>query len=174
MRLVFDSETGLPLEQFFRLSLLKKSTQRANEAQRLMVSSSFRQRKNIKGAPFGLSLALMKAGFHYCFLHQVSHIFVDAFVDTQTTPLKTFKEIGFEEVGCPFIDTELSSQSKSVAMVIDPVQLLSQGYRNRGRFFNYLFEFDPSFKFYGSSGFCVETRSILIEYPQNSPQSLAQ
>ncbi|MDB9421545.1 hypothetical protein [Microcystis aeruginosa] len=26
----------------------------------------------------------------------------------------------------------------------------------------------------GSSGFCVETRSILIEYPQNSPKSLAQ
>jgi len=28
--------------------------------------------------------------------------------------------------------------------------------------------------YYGSSGFCVETRSILIEYPQNSPKSLAQ
>ncbi|WP_353743955.1 alpha-ketoglutarate-dependent dioxygenase AlkB [Microcystis sp. LSC13-02] len=27
---------------------------------------------------------------------------------------------------------------------------------------------------FGSSGFCVETRSILIEYPQNSPKSLAQ
>ena len=26
----------------------------------------------------------------------------------------------------------------------------------------------------GSSGFCVETRSILIEYPQNSPKSLAK
>ncbi len=26
----------------------------------------------------------------------------------------------------------------------------------------------------GSSGFCVETRSILIEYPQNSPKSLVQ
>jgi len=26
----------------------------------------------------------------------------------------------------------------------------------------------------GSSGFCVETRSILIEYPQNSPKSLAR
>ncbi|BCU11337.1 hypothetical protein MAN88_19010 [Microcystis aeruginosa] len=26
----------------------------------------------------------------------------------------------------------------------------------------------------GSSGFCVETRSILIEYPQNSPKSLPQ
>jgi hypothetical protein len=26
----------------------------------------------------------------------------------------------------------------------------------------------------GSSGFCVETRSILIEYPQNSPKSFAQ
>ncbi len=28
--------------------------------------------------------------------------------------------------------------------------------------------------YYGSSGFCVETRSILIEYPQNSPKSLSQ
>ncbi|MCA2590254.1 MAG: hypothetical protein IM509_05765, partial [Microcystis sp. M31BS1] len=26
----------------------------------------------------------------------------------------------------------------------------------------------------GSSGFCVETRSILIEYPQNSLKSLVQ
>jgi hypothetical protein len=26
----------------------------------------------------------------------------------------------------------------------------------------------------GSSGLCVETRSILIEYPQNSPKSLAR
>ncbi|MDB9407532.1 MULTISPECIES: hypothetical protein [Microcystis] len=26
----------------------------------------------------------------------------------------------------------------------------------------------------GSSGFCVETRSIPIEYPQNSPKSFAQ
>jgi hypothetical protein len=27
---------------------------------------------------------------------------------------------------------------------------------------------------FGSSGLCVETRSILIEYPQNSPKSLAR
>ncbi|NCQ90048.1 hypothetical protein [Microcystis sp.] len=29
-------------------------------------------------------------------------------------------------------------------------------------------------RIFGSSGFCGETRSILIEYPQNSPKSLAQ
>jgi hypothetical protein len=32
----------------------------------------------------------------------------------------------------------------------------------------------PIYSARGSSGFCVETRSILIEYPQNSPKSLAQ
>ncbi|NEP06372.1 MAG: GNAT family N-acetyltransferase [Okeania sp. SIO2G4] len=149
MRLVFDSVAGLPLEQSFRLGPIKKSTPRAIEAQRLMVSPVFRQLRKIKGAPFGLCLTMIKAGFHYCFIHQVSHIFVDAFVDTKTTPLKIFKVIGFEEIGCPFIDTKLlCSQSKSIAMVIDPVQLLSQGYRNRSYLFKYLFEFDTSFKFY--------------------------
>lgn len=148
MRLVFDSPEGLPLEKFCSLGLLKKHNQRSIEAQRLMVSPLFRQVKRSSIAPFGIFSSIIKAGFHYCFINDVSHIFVDAFLDTPTTPIKTFKTIGFEEIGSPFMDTDLSDSSKSIAMVIDTVKLLSKSYRKQGKFFSYLLNFDPNFNFY--------------------------
>jgi Acetyltransferase (GNAT) domain len=147
LRLVFDSDSvGLPVEQFFPLGVLKNSSEKTVEAHRLMVCSKFRNVR-LAQAPFGVSASLLKAGFQYCFRKQVSRIFLDAFLDTPTTPIKTFKSIGFREVGQPFIDSELSDTSPSVAMVIDVLQLLSSAYTKKSRFFKYLFTFDPAIDF---------------------------
>src|SRR5688572_6090230 len=52
MRIVLDSQVGLPIEQFFVLGPLKES-QKFAESQRLIVSPTFRNRK-VKGAPYGM------------------------------------------------------------------------------------------------------------------------
>jgi N-acyl-L-homoserine lactone synthetase len=146
LRLVVDSPIGLPIEQFFRLGSIK-TNRRFVEGQRMMVSSSFRQRK-FKDAPFGLLMSLIKAAFHYCFIHEISHIVADTFISTATTPLKTFKLLGFEDIGCPFHDTELSDSSESVALVLDVAKLVPKAYQVKGKLFHYLLEFDPAFQFY--------------------------
>ncbi|WP_263748240.1 N-acyl amino acid synthase FeeM domain-containing protein [Plectonema radiosum] len=148
LRLVFDSSIGLPVEQFFHLGLLKIN-HRFVEGQRMMVSSSFRHRK-FKSAPFGLLMSLNKAAFHYCFMSGVTHILADAFVNTPTTPIKAFKALGFEEVGCPFADTELSDSSKSVMLILGMDRLISKAYIAQGKLFKYLLEFDPNFHFYNN------------------------
>jgi len=147
LRLVFDSDSaGLPVEQFFPLDILKDDKGSTIEAHRLMLSPEYRKTR-LSEAPFGISASLLKAGFHYCFQKKVSRIFIDAFVDTPTTPIKTFKSIGFKEIGCPFVDSELSESSLSVAMVIDVMQLLSTTYSGKSKLLRYIFSPDSAIRF---------------------------
>lgn len=146
MRIVFDSEVGLPIEQFFPLNLLKETTNFA-ESQRMMIASEYRNCR-FNNAPFGAGVGLIKACIHFCFLNKISHVVADVFINTSTTPIEKFKMIGFEEIGADFQDTELSDSSKSIAMLLTFPKLLSKIYKNRGEFFNYLISFDSAFEFY--------------------------
>ena len=151
MRIVLDSQVGLPIEQFFVLGPLKES-QKFAESQRLIVSPTFRNRK-VKGAPYGMWAALIKACVHYCFLHRVSYVLADVFTDAANLPMvEKFERIGFHKIGCPFQDTELDAPGTSIAMLLTLSQLLSRVYTSPSPFFEYLLQFDPAFAFYRTNG----------------------
>lgn len=151
MRIVLDSQVGLPIEQFFVLGPLKES-QKFAESQRLIVSPTFRNRK-VKGAPYGMWAALIKACVHYCFLHRVSYVLADVFTDAANLPMvKKFERIGFHKIGCPFQDTELDAPGSSIAMLLTLSQLLARVYTSPSPFFEYLLQFDPAFAFYRTNG----------------------
>jgi hypothetical protein len=156
MRIVHDSAIGLPIEQFTRLAPIK-ATFRWAESQRLMVPARYRGRP-YDGAPFGIMAGLTKACIQFCFLHQISHVVVDAFVDTPTTPIERFRELGFEEFGSPFQDFELADSSPSVALVLNTMKLLAVAYGARSPLFRYLVAFDRSFHLY--PGRDLETSSV--------------
>jgi len=149
VRIVLDSAIGLPIEQFFVLGPLKES-QRFAESQRLIVSPTFRKRK-VKGAPYGMWAALIKACVHYCFLNKVSCVLADVFTDAANLPMvEKFERIGFHKIGCPFQDTELDAPGSSIAMLLTLPQLLSRVYTSPSPFFEYLLQYDPTFSFYGN------------------------
>ena len=151
LRIVLDSEVGLPIEQFFVLGPLKES-QKFAESQRLIVTPNYRNRK-VKGAPYGMWAALIKASVHYCFLHRVSYVLADCFTDAANLPMvKKFERIGFHKIGCPFQDTELDAPGTSIAMLLTLSQLLSRVYTSPSPFFEYLLQFDPAFTFYRTNG----------------------
>ena len=151
LRIVLDSAIGLPIEQFFVLGPLKES-QKFAESQRLIVSPAFRNRK-VKGAPYGMWAALIKACVHYCFLHKVSYVLADVFTDAANLPMvEKFEWIGFHKIGCPFQDTELDAPGSSIAMLLTLSQLLSRVYTSPNPFFRYLLQFDPAFAFYRTEG----------------------
>lgn len=151
MRIVLDSQVGLPIEQFFVLGPLKES-QKFAESQRLIVSPTFRNRK-VKGAPYGMWAALIKACIHYCFLHRVSYVLADVFTDAANLPMvEKFERIGFHKIGCPFQDTELDAPGSSIAMLLTLSQLLARVYTSPSPFFEYLLQFDPAFAFYRTNG----------------------
>lgn len=151
MRIVLDSQVGLPIEQFFVLGPLKES-QKFAESQRLIVSPTFRNRK-VKGAPYGMWAALIKACVHYCFLHRVSYVLADVFTDAANLPMvEKFERIGFHKIGCPFQDTELDAPGSSIAMLLTLSQLLARVYTTPSPFFEYLLQFDPAFAFYRTNG----------------------
>ncbi len=151
MRIVLDSQVGLPIEQFFVLGPLKES-QKFAESQRLIVSPTFRNRK-VKGAPYGMWAALIKACVHYCFLHRVSYVLADVFTDAANLPMvEKFERIGFHKIGCPFQDTELDAPGSSIAMLLTLSQLLARVYTSPSPFFEYLLQFDPAFAFYRTNG----------------------
>lgn len=151
MRIVLDSQVGLPIEQFFVLGPLKES-QKFAESQRLIVSPTFRNRK-VKGAPYGMWAALIKASVHYCFLHRVSYVLADVFTDAANLPMvEKFERIGFHKIGCPFQDTELDAPGSSIAMLLTLSQLLARVYTSPSPFFEYLLQFDPAFAFYRTNG----------------------
>jgi Acetyltransferase (GNAT) domain len=151
LRVVRDSPEGLPIEQFFPLAPLKEA-QRFVESQRLMVLEEYRH-AGLDGAPFGLWAGLVKACIHYCFLARISHVLADVFTDPSTSPMvKKFKQLGFAQIGSPFIDYELGAPGESIALLLTVSQLLSRAYTSRDRFFTYLMSFDPAFEFYDHPG----------------------
>jgi hypothetical protein len=146
VRLVMDSETGLPVERFLPLGPLKRPSGVA-EAQRLMVAAEARHLA-CRGAPFGVWAGLVKACVHLCFAKGISHVVADVF--TERSMIAKFRALGFEKVGDAFVDGELDESSTSVAMLLTLEQLLKHAYQRRDRFFSYLFAFDPAFEFYAA------------------------
>jgi hypothetical protein len=147
LRIVSDSNVGLPIEQFFPIAPLKE-TQRFVESQRLMVLPEYRN-AIMNGAPYGMWTGLVKACIQYCFVNKISHVFADLFTDPSTGPMvRKFRALGFQQVGIPFHDAELKAPGQSVAMLLTVSEFLTRAYSSRNALFNYLLEFDPAFHFY--------------------------
>lgn len=147
MRIVRDSQHGLPLERFAAMD--RFSAARAIECQRLMVLPAYRHIQ-MPGAPFGIFSALTKVAFHYCLYHRIDQVFADVFLNTDTTPIKFLKRLGFTETGVIFRDFELKEASDSTALKLDLSYLVKRALTNRSPFFSYLLDSEPKLSCYQS------------------------
>jgi N-acyl amino acid synthase FeeM len=140
MRLVADSPAGLPIEQFASISELR-GNRALVECQRLMILQEFRNRR-WQQLPYGVLGALFKACLHWCITNSLSHIVADCFTATKTTPIGILKNLGFEDTGKVFIDTELDEPGESIALILKVGELFSRPFRTDSPFFRYLMEYD--------------------------------
>ncbi|AEA64929.1 hypothetical protein ACS0X5_05880 [Burkholderia gladioli] len=138
VRVVGDSRVGLPIERFFPLGPLKRYTQLV-EPQRLIVDPAWRRRR-FDSAPYGLSGLLFKAvvkrylvgGFN-------TTLVIDAFSDSRESPLHAFLQMGAQRLGASFHDSELASETPSVALLCSLLDITTQALRaDKSRFARYL------------------------------------
>jgi len=137
MRLVLNSGSGLPVEQFVSLNEGGGAT-RSIECQRLMVLPAYRKRRDEQRCPYGVFAALMKATLHHCLENRITHVVADLFLDTDTTPRRQLAVLGFRELGEPFVDFELTEASKSIALILEIADLLATTFRDKDAFHRYL------------------------------------
>lgn len=124
-RLVADSPAGLPIERFFPLGPLKED-RKFIEIQRLVVVPEFRSKRFV-GAPFGLMARMMREIMRYAIgAGRASFLVADVFDDPQVSPIGPLREIGFDQIGVAFQDTELHSATPSYAMVINRSRFIEQ------------------------------------------------
>lgn len=147
MRMVADSQEGLPVEQFVSISDLRHG-KRIVECQRLMTLREYRNRR-WQEFPYGVLGALVKAGLHWCIVRGFTHIFADLFANTKTTPIGPLKGLGFEETGKEFIDTELDEPDLSLGLLLTVGELFSRPFRTDSPFYRYLMEYDEYIDVYG-------------------------
>lgn len=148
MRLVRDSEAGLPVEQFVGIDKIRGSGDpRLIECQRLMVLPD-RRNQRIEGMPYGVLAALVKGCLHWCLDNAYSHVVADLFVSTPTTPRAPLLALGFVETGLEFVDTELAEAGRSVALQLRIGELFSRAYRGGSDFYRYLMAPDPAIDVY--------------------------
>lgn len=146
MRLVTDSDEGLPVEQFVSIEDLRGS-RRLMECQRLMILPDYRN-KRWPALPHGVLGGLVKGCLHWCLANGVSHILADLFMGTKTTPLKPLMALGFQETGKEFIDSELAESDKSIALILEVGELFSRSFRTTAPFYQYLMEPDDFVRVY--------------------------
>ena len=61
---------------------------------------------------------IMQRSMQFAVTNNASMIIADVFDDPQVSPIGPLRQIGFERIGVPFVDTELGSPVASVAMAI--------------------------------------------------------
>jgi hypothetical protein len=121
-RLVFDGARGLPVERFFRLGGLKRAN-RVAEIQRLMIEPSLRSRRH-REMPLGpLARILRDLIQHIICETDIGLVFVDLFDDPMISPVRVLQQIGFQQLGQAFRDSELACPVNSVVMSLDPTTL---------------------------------------------------
>lgn len=147
MRLVLNSELGLPIEQFADISHIKKSCQgRMVECARLMVPQRCRDVR-VDGFPFGIYATLVKATLHYCMQNGIYDVMANCFKYTETTPIKSLLLFGFRDLGMEFRD-DLNEASVCTALHLDIRNMLSRMYSNNKKFNCYMISHDDFFNIY--------------------------
>ncbi|MEU6586872.1 GNAT family N-acyltransferase [Nocardia sp. NPDC046763] len=148
MRLVRDSDLGLPVEQFASIRELRGGGKRTLiECQRLMIVSRHRNTR-VADMPYGVFAALVKGCLHWCIRNGYTHIVADLFLNTETTPMAPLLALGFDETGIKFVDTELSEPDESVALLLEIGELFSRPFRSGNPFYRYLMEPDANIAVY--------------------------
>ncbi|MEL7488193.1 MAG: hypothetical protein AAGJ87_13365, partial [Pseudomonadota bacterium] len=123
-RVVSDSPCGLPIERFMPLGPLKEG-RKIIETQKLMVLPEYRSRR-FQQAPLGLMALIMQRVMRFAVTQNASMIIADVFNDPQISPIGPLKQIGFQKIGAPFVDTELAAPIESVAMGISRSMFLNK------------------------------------------------
>ena len=137
MRMVIDSECGLPVYNFVDISELRKSAQGALvECARLMVPVKYRDQK-FSNYPHGIFAALVKAALHECLKEKNYNVLANCFLDTRTTPIKALKQMGFRDLNIRFRD-ELNEASDCTVLHLDIKDMLSIFYGTQSGFGNYI------------------------------------
>ncbi|KAG8148530.1 N-acyl amino acid synthase FeeM domain-containing protein [Burkholderia catarinensis] len=138
VRVVGDSQVGLPIERFFPLGPFKRYTQLV-EPQRLIVDPAWR-RRCFDSAPYGLSGLLFKAVVkRYLLGGGNTTLVIDAFSDSRESPLHAFLKMGAQRIGASFHDSELASETPSVALLCSRYDITTQALRaEKSRFARYL------------------------------------
>ncbi|MDN7476833.1 N-acyl amino acid synthase FeeM domain-containing protein [Burkholderia multivorans] len=138
VRVVRDSRVELPIERFFALGPLKRYTHLV-EPQRLIVDPAWRRRR-FDGAPYGLSGMLFKAVVKRYLIETLNTtLVIDAFSDSRESPLHAFLQMGAKKFGCPFHDSELASDTPSIALLCTLLDITTQALSaERSRFARYL------------------------------------
>jgi len=144
LRMVDYSSVGLPVEQFVELPSSVRALKPV-EIQRFMVPGRYRNQRFGRGAPFGVAMGLIKACVQLCvYVQPRKACVVDCFIDFPL--IKTYKTMGFEQVGPLFTDTELTSSTPSVALCVENARIRSCLSGRPSRLFRYLAEPDAAFQ----------------------------
>jgi N-acyl-L-homoserine lactone synthetase len=147
MRILYRRERGLPAERFVSLDgLIREPDATVIECQRLIVSKEFRPYRS-PAAPFGIWPALMKATMQFSLINSVGYMIADCFLDTDTTPIKSLKSIGFRETGIVFTDTELADVSSSTILLLDVRDMVRICFRRYSPLNAYLVSHDTCLRF---------------------------
>lgn len=137
MRMVIDSEHGLPVDNFVDISDLRKNAQGALvECARLMVPVRYRDQK-FAAYPHGIFAALVKAALHECLKEKNYNVLANCFIDTGTTPIKALVRMGFRDLNIRFRD-ELNEASDCTVLHLDIKDMLSIFYSSQNMFGNYI------------------------------------
>lgn len=124
MRMVIDSEQGLPVENFIDITRLREAAQgKLVECARLMVPARYRDQK-FAAYPHGVFAALVKAALHHCLKEKNYNVLANCFVETRTTPIKALTQMGFRDLNIRFRD-ELNEASDCTVLHLDIKDMLS-------------------------------------------------
>lgn len=137
MRMVIDSEHGLPVDKFVDISDLRNNAQGALvECARLMVPVRYRDQK-FAAYPYGIFAALVKAALHECLKEKNYNVLANCFLDTRTTPIKALVQMGFRDLNIRFRD-ELNEDSDCTVLHLDIKDMMSIFYSAQNGFGNYI------------------------------------
>lgn len=137
MRMVIDSEHGLPADKFVDISKMRNSAQgNLVECARLMVPVRYRDQK-FSAYPHGIFAALVKAALHECLKNKNYNVLANCFLDTRTTPMKALLQMGFRDLNIRFRD-ELNEVSNCTLLHLDIKDMLSIFYGTQSSFGNYI------------------------------------
>jgi N-acyl-L-homoserine lactone synthetase len=137
MRMVIDSEQGLPVENFIDITPLRHTAQGSLvECARLMVPARYRDQK-FAAYPHGVFAALVKAALHHCLKEKNYNVLANCFLDTRTTPIKALVQMGFKDLNIRFRD-ELKEASECTVLHLDIKDMLSIFYGRENGLGNYI------------------------------------
>lgn len=137
MRIVSGQTLGFHITDAVEIREIALRQPKIIEIQRLMVREEYRD-KRFPGAPFGVYGCMVKACLHHAIAHGIDTILADCHRDVVLSPLKSMKQMGFQDTGETYIDS--MNGLVCIILTIETKNWLRNIYCQKSKFYRHLLD----------------------------------